>query len=399
MFTDYILNGQGHGEIGRAMADVRFDAGLRRPFLNDKGDPCVTINTGRFKVNEDTGKIEPTYQTVLVSDAVYRGIMPPLQNATSLRKDDWIQLDRKIQKATRQRLTAYADARAVDTFSIPGMSRTILEWERMQDTGEAIVDMDGLSEGTADSPNFQLEALPLPITHSDFHFSERQLAVSRNSGTPLDSVQAEQAGRRIGEMIEKTIIGEVAGLQYGDGSGIYGVNSGATPKVYGYKNHPDRITKTDLTAPDGTNPATTLAEVLAMKDLATAQGFFGPYMLYTTDDWDQYMDNDYATGTFAQGYTAGGTTLRERLRKIEGIMDVKRLDFWSDTTALLLVQMTSEVVRAVSGMEVTTMRWDAVGGMRRNFKVMAIQVPNIRSQYVGVGSSTSKAGIVHATTS
>jgi len=58
-----------------------------------------------------------------------------------------------------------------------------------------------------------------------------------------------------------------------------------------------------------------------------------------------------------------------------------------------MVQMTSDVARAINGMPITTVQWESAGGMRLNFKVMAIQVPQIRSDYDG------NSGICHATTS
>jgi hypothetical protein len=53
--------------------------------------------------------------------------------------------------------------------------------------------------------------------------------------------------------------------------------------------------------------------------------------------------------------------------------------------------MTPDVVRAINGLDLTTVQWESVGGMRLNFKVMAIQVPQIRSTYAG------RCGICHAT--
>jgi hypothetical protein len=154
--------------------------------------------------------------------------------------------------------------------------------------------------------------------------------------------------------------------------------------VYGYTNHPDRNTKTDLTVPDGTNGATTVDEVLSMIETLMGDKFFGPYMVYHSTDWDKYLDDDYRTND--------DRTLRARLREIEQVQDVRRLDFLSNTFTLLLVQMTSDVARAVNGMDITTVQWDSVGGMRVNFKVMAIQVPQIRSDFNG------NCGILHATT-
>jgi hypothetical protein len=289
-----------------------------------------------------------------------------------------------VLRAARQRLRAWADLAGANTFGgFNGMSKTILEHETMSDPGEAIVDMDGLTEGRQDQPRFQLEGLPLPITHSDFWFSSRRLAVSRNTGTPLDTTMAEAAGRRVAEMIEKTTIGVETGITYGNST-----NYGRTSSVYGYTNFPNRITKTDLTIPTGANPEAVVQDILEMRDLLYSHNFYGPFMLYHSTGYDIFLDNDY----FRAGGTSVLQTLRQRVAGIDGIAGIRRLDFLTSGYVLIMVQMTSDVARAVNGMDITTVQWESVGGMRLNFKVMAIQVPQLRADFNG------NTGIVHATT-
>ena len=389
MFQDYILNGQGHGEVGGTLAGCQYDPGLMRPYVDAKGRKCVTLNTGRTDE-----KNHPVYRKELVTNLQNRGIMVPVANATSLRKEEWVEMDAAVLKAARSRLRAWTDLAAVSSFGgFQGMSKLFLEHETMSDPGEAMVDLDGMSEGRNDSPLFQLQGLPLPITHSNFTFSSRRLAVSRNSGTPLDMTMAEAAGRRVAEMIEKTLIGTVTGLSYGSAAaGASGIAYGRAPTVYGYTNFPQRITKTNLTTPTTTNAASTLADVLAMIDLASASKFYGPFMLYHSNDWDKYMDNDY----ILSGGNVATQTLRNRLRSIDAIQDVRRLDFLTSSTnpfTLLLIQMTSDVARAVTGMPLQTVQWETLGGMQLHFKVMTISVPQLRADYNGL------TGIVHATTS
>ena len=386
---DYVQNGQGFGEVAGALAGCRYEPGLMRPYFDDKGQRCVTINTGR-KVKNEKGIYVPEFKKTLISNLAANGLGNPVWNATSLRKDEWITMDQQILKSARQRLRAWSDLAAVSSFSgFNGMSKTILESESMSDPGEAIVDMDGISEGRSDSPLFKNRGLPLPITHSSFWFSSRNLAVSRNSGTPLDLTMAEAAGRRVAEMVEKTLIGAETGISYGKAANYPDYE---IPTVYGYTNFGQRNTKTDLTTPTGSNPASTVQDVLEMRQLLYDDHFYGPYMLYHSDDWDSYLDNDYyALAT--SGMASPSQTLRDRLRKIEGIQDVRRLDFLTDTFTLLLVQMTSDVARAVNGMDITTIQWESKGGMQLNFKVMAIMVPQLRADYNG------NCGIVHATTS
>lgn len=381
MFVDFVVNGQGHGPVAEQLAGCRFDPGLLRPYVDSRGQRCVTINTGRVQ----DGK--PIYEKRTVADLIAQGVSSPVFNATSLRKEEWIQLDTVVVRSARQRLRAWSDLAASSTYGgFNGMSKTILEHETMSDPGEAIVDMDGLTEGRNDSPKFQLEGLPLPITHSDFWFSSRRLMASRNSGTPLDTTMAEAAGRRVAEMIEKTLIGVETGIAYG---GTNSLSYGRTSAVYGYTNFPDRNTKTDLTTPTGSNPEAVLQDVLEMRDQLYSDNFYGPFMLYTSTAYDAYLDNDY----FRSGGTSANRTLRERIQGVEGISGIRRLDYLTSGFVMIMVQMTSEVARAVNGMDITTVQWESVGGMRLNFKVMAIQVPQLRSDFSG------KCGILHATTS
>lgn len=379
MFVDFVQNGQAHGPVAEQMAGCRFDPGLLRPYIDSRGQKCVTVNTWRYKPDGS-----PIYEKRLVAEMINNGVSNPVFNATSLRKNEWIEIDSVVLRAARQRLRAWSDLAAANSYGgFNGMSKTILEHETMSDPGEAIVDMDGLTEGRGDAPRYQLEGLPLPITHSDFWFSSRRLAASRTSGTPLDTTMAEAAGRRVAEMIEKTLIGVETGMTYGTSS-----TYGRASTVYGYTNFPDRITKTDLTIPTGSNPEAVVQDILEMRDLLYAQGFFGPFMLYHSTPYDIFLDNDY----FRTGGTAANTTLRARIESIDGISGVRRLDYLTSGYVLIMVQMTSDVARAVNGMDITTVQWESVGGMRLNFKVMAIQVPQLRADFNG------NSGILHATT-
>jgi hypothetical protein len=129
-------------------------------------------------------------------------------------------------------------------------------------------------------------------------------------------------------------------------------------------------------------------------------------MLYHSNDWDQYMDTDY----ILTGGNVATQTLRQRLKAIDGIQDVKRLDYLFSANpaslhtgarseqydhlrpfTMLMVQMTPDVCRAINGMDITTVQWESQGGMRLNFKVMCIQVPQLRADFYG------NCGICHAT--
>lgn len=347
---DFILNGQGHGDVATALLRNNFDVGVLRPWVSDKdGQAYVTINKDGKPIN--------------VRNAV-----------ATLRKEEWILLDQAIVKAAKPRLKFVGDLRAAGLqFTIPnGMAKTVLDTETQSDINEAVASMDGLRESGGDRPQFNLTHLPLPIIHKDFSFSARQIAVSRNGGSPLDTSTAELAARRVAELAEQMALGVADPASFAFGGGT----------IYGLTNFPDRNTQS-ITAPTagGWTGATFVNEVLAMRLKAQLDNMFGPYVLYTSLNWDKYLDNDFSTAK-------GDLTLRQRVKMIDGINDVRTLDYLTGYAAIL-VQMTADVVREVIGMEITTVQWESKGGMQQNFKVMGILVPQFRSDYNG------NCGIVH----
>lgn len=403
--TDFLVGNQAVGEVAGALQQVRYDPGLMRPYFDARGRPSVAMSTGRHETRKGPdGKVicnalgEPTrfpiYRQELIASLRARGMDNAVWNSTSLRKDEWEMIDRAVIRASRDRLRAWADISAASTYGgFNGMSKSYLVRETMTDVGEALVDMDGLTESRQDSPLFTPDALPLPIIHSGFHLSSRTLAESRNTGTPLDTTIAEANGRRVAETLEKMTIGTIDLSTFVLGSSTEYTNRG----IYGFTTHPDRITKTDLTAVASATPANVKDDVLEMITLAMAQKFYGPYVLYYNSSYDTLMQDDYWVYS-SSGGAAPTRTIRQRLMEIEGIQDVRRLDLLSSTQTLLLVQMTGDTVRAVNGMDITTLQWESKGGMQLNFKVLCIQVPDIRSQYVGTSQTSRKCGIVHGTT-
>jgi hypothetical protein len=369
MPIDVINNGQAYGGVAERLLNCDGDLNSLRPYIGSDGRSYVTVNTGQ---KDDKGK------------TIFEAL--PTENAATLRKDEWVTFDQVVIRAARQRLRAWADLRAANTYGgFDGMSSMILEHETMSDPGEAFVDFDAMTEGRRDAPVYQLEGLPLPIIHSPFFFSLRRLRISRKLNTPIDTTMGEAAGRRVAEEIEKMTIGTVTGPALSPGNVA---DYGGTPQVYGYTTYPDRVTKTDVTAPTagGWTPKRAVSDVLDMIDSLNDNKYYGPFMLYHSTDWSRYMDEDYSDAK-------GDNTLRDRLRDIEQVQDVRRLDFLTNTFTIVLVQMTADVARAVNGMEINTVQWQTMGGMRLNFKVMAIQVPQLRSDYSG------NTGIAHGTTS
>ena len=83
------------------------------------------------------------------------------------------------------------------------------------------------------------------------------------------------------------------------------------------------------------------------------------------------MQNDYDV--------AGSSllTIMERVLRTEGIQKIIPS---TDVPAnhAYVVQLTSDVIDEVIGMQPTTVQWESHGGMMMHFKVMSIMIPRVR---------------------
>jgi hypothetical protein len=355
---DYILNGAGFGSVASALMETGFDVNVLRPWVGNDRNPYIVQNVQ----DPISGIWKP--KAVMVRNT---GI------TAALRKDDWIQLDDSIIRVAKPRLKAVSDLTGRGlTYTIPnGFGKTVLQHESMTDITEAEISMDANKDTKSDRPAFDLTNLPLPIIHKDFDFSTRQLAASRNGGSPLDTTTAELAGRRVAELAEQLLLGVYGTYTFGGGT------------LYGYTNFPNRMTKSmTLPTAGGWTGATLLGEILAMKQQSVDAFHYGPWVLYNSPAWDQYLDNDFSAAK-------GDLTLRERIKKVEGIEDVRTLDYLT-AYQMVLVQMSSDVVREVIGMNMTTVQWEPTP-FKVRFKVLCIMVPQLRNDI------NTKTGIVHGT--
>lgn len=364
--VDYILpDGKAQGGFAQMLLNNgatggAFDVGPFRPFIWKDGRTYITVNS----IDRTTGLLKQT--TVPVNNA----------NGT-LFYDEWKVMDTAVTKASLTPLQAWADLRAANSRTVPnGMGTTVMQYQNRIGQQVATISMDGDRDAERDRPVTEIRNLPLPIIHADFWFSQRELATSRNFSMPLDTSGGEDAARAVSEEAEKLTIGTGSSYTYGGGT------------IYGYINFPQRNTKT-ITLPTDSSwtPKTLTGELLAMIKQAKDDNFYGPYALYFSPGWDPYLDDDYSD-------VKGSDTLRQRLGAIRNISRIDTLQYLPDHQ-VILVQMQANVARAVVGMDLTTLQYETNGGMRQNWKVMAIYVPNLR--YDTHPNGNIQCGIVHAT--
>jgi len=355
---DYLgQNGQ-QGELASYMAtNGRLDPNAMRPFLDVKtGKAYISVYTGGDPKNPKN----------------YKAQQVPIQHNGTLRRDEWKRVDDAVLMISENRLNGIQDLIANGlTYDIgTGMNTTVLEYEDVSDALTAELTMDGVTRAVNDRQVYTTNYLPLPIIHADYQLNTRVLAASRNRGNPLDTGLAERAARKLNEKLEGMLF---TNTTYAFGGGT----------IYSYINQPDRnlVTLSEHWDASGKTGAEIITEVLSLKQTSMNAYHYGPWMLYIPSAYETTLDEDYDP-------TTPGTTIRERIMKISGIKGIKVVDTLTADN-VLLVQMTSDVVRLVRGMGIQNVEWQIEGKMITKYKVMTIQVPQVRADQDG------NSGIVH----
>ncbi len=361
--VDFLGKGQAQGEVaGRVYGSGGLNVGLMRPYFGDDGNVYATVYT------KGDPKLESSYREVPINlhANAYSGV---------LRREEWLALDEAILPIAEYRLGGVQDL--IDkglTYNLGNaMGTTVLEHHTVGDAMEADLSMDAVTRTQGDRPVFKSVYLPIPIIHVDYEINLRVLEASRSLGNPLDTTSAERAARRVAEYLENMLFTDT---DYSFGGGT----------IKSYVNFGDRNQVVLTTAWDDSTKtgANIVADVLSWKQESINNFHYGPWMIYIPTKYETVLDKDYDA-------TTPGTTIRERIMKIGGIQGIKVVDTLADDNCLL-VQMTSDVVRLVRGFGIQNIHWTTEGGMVNKFKVITIQVPQIRSDQNG------RCGIVHAAT-
>lgn len=292
-----------------------------------------------------------------------------LRTCDVLRKEEWVVYDEAVVAVARSRLVAVGDllSKGLRYNLSNGLGTTVVQWEKVSDMTAANISMSGLTEGERDRVDFSLNSLPVPITHKDFNINIRNLEASRRTGETLDTTQAVAAARKVSEQVESMLF-----------SGASITAGGGT--IYGYTNFPSRNTGSVTASWATATGEQILGDVLTMIGALQADNMFGPYVIYVPIAAYLNMQEDFKA--------ASDRTTMERILALPEIEAVKPSANLA-TTNVVMVQMTSDVVDVVVGMEPGLVQWESHGGMMVNFKAMSIIVPRLKADYDG------RCGIAH----
>ena len=346
-----VLLGSAAGFLA-TLGSGQFDVLAMRPYIDASG-------TSRIAVRNEAGKVSSIQ----------------VNAPASLRYDEWKDIDRTVTEVFTQRLVGIADLQSRGlTHPLGSIGVTISQWQKSSDMSGATADMSGITPGEEDTPAFLTDSVPVPIIHMDYRLNLRRLEASRRMGEGLDVTAAALAARNVAEKSESMLF-----------AGDPIIVDGAA--IYGYTTHPDRNLVTMTTAWSSITQANNyliLEDVAAMTAAARADRRYGPYVIYIPAGYQGKMDQDYRAA-------GDSRTLRERLLQSEGISDIKVADFLTGNN-VVLVQMDRQTVDLATAQDITTVEWPEQGGMQRRYKVMAVWVPRLKSDFDG------RMGVVHLRT-
>lgn len=347
--------------IREVLAASDFDILALRPWLeNGKSVRSKIIGTEKRQDAYNPGqKGRPTKTEVPVYQVV------PSDVEALNTKEEFIQIDVNTLRGAKfcmgitHTLLGYRDG--ILKFGLPeqqATGKTILEYEE-QSLEEVQI------SSAAPAPVYHLVGLPLPITNHSWK--------SKSYTEIQSSYQPGASGRRVGELIEKTVLGVVP-----------------DSCVYGLMNHPGRSTI------NITDTESLVDQIYKAITILENKKFLGPYFVFHGNRFDASLDSDYVLRGDPQRTDYGQTiTQRDAIRRItrkrkkgdstehqeDVVIDCKRMDHAYNN--IVVVQATPDVIRIVIGLDITTVRWED------GYSTWAIVVPNIRADYNG------NVGIAH----
>lgn len=348
-------------ETGVAMVSQRlsdFTGGLTmnqmRPFIGKDGRSYITEPHGVDANGKVVWKAVPIQPGMAV-------------NAASLRRDEWLYFDRTVQEIYQRPYVGVQDLINMGlTLDFDGYSSTVLGYEDISDIGEASMNMDGETQGQNDKAEYDTKYLPLPIIHKEFSINDRTLQMSRKLGMPLDTTMAEAVSRKINDFRENMLFNGASSFKFGGGT------------LYGYLDYPSPVSVSfsggawdTLATATAVTGDTILADVQNMIQGMLTNRRYGPWTLYCPDAYEKALSSDYKANS--------DKTIRQRILELSPQLQGVRTTPFITVDKCVMVQMTKDTIRLVRGMPMTTIQWQVRQMGRHNFKVVMIEVPQIRA--------------------
>jgi uncharacterized linocin/CFP29 family protein len=296
---------------------------------------------------------------------------------STLRKDEWEELDRIVVETGKEILVGVMDLR-----NNPGglravsIATSIAQYNRMSLMPDAVVNMNPLADGNRGRVDFTLDGVPVPFAFGDFQLDIRTLTASRQLGDGLDVTQSAEASYKVSLAWETMLFNGTPAVAVAD-------RVGTLETIYGYLNHPDRNTGAAPGAwEDATDGYVYISQTIElMKEALRNDQYHGPYWLYVNSgNWSDLNTLNANTGT----------TPMMALRndpELSGIKYSPRLGYGEN----VMVDPRPRSVQWVEGAMISPVEWDEKGGLGTNFRVIGAGSPLIKVTRSG------QCGVAHFT--
>lgn len=332
-----------------------------RPWV-DPEDPFnqyVSIATG---MNADG---TPKYESVYAGNA---------DNMTML-KGEWEVIDSEVIGVAQSEMRIVNMLMAAGLrIPLDGMGVNRFTWNRMNKFGEARIDMDMTAETNDDRAEFDENSIPVPIVSSGWTLNMRQLAMSRKTGQPLDTIKAYMAAYAVAVKTEDLFL---------NGAGTFKSNGNS---IYGLRNTPAALSETITTdwGDDTVDGEMIVDEVNQWVQTLKNQKHNGPFTLYLPQRLEYKLTKDYKKESDKVITT----------RILEGVKSIKSIEFLEtlnldpeDSTKYnveaFLVELKKQTIAVLDGMDLTNFQWQKKGPFVMEHKIAQIKVPLFRNDIEG----------------
>jgi len=283
--------------------------------------------------------------------------------------EEWKAIDTRLREIAASRQVGIAKLKElglVYNLANPFASQS-LEYIKTSDMHDASVNMNFKVTNETDKQAVKTASIPIPVISWRWGFDIRELQMSRLYNRPLDLQGAKVGARKIGEKLESMMFGANATIL--DDKKIDSIISFADS---------NKIATLHNWNATGTTTTDILDDVIALKKKSIEDKHFGKWILFVAQNYEARLDDDYGVDATTKAYIP----LMDRIKKINGILDVIVSDFLPDDT-VALVQMTNDTIELINGMELTTVQLMNAGGLNYEMLSFVMQTPAVKSDYYG----------------
>lgn len=335
-----------------------------------------TVQAAQKFAQEDGGDLG--YEYLMLNDAEARAEFKA--NNSSLEYEEWKQISDRIIEVRDHSLGVVDDLRAQGLTKSLSLAVMTDEWQTVdQIDGDAQVDMNPGVATEGSNVVYGRDGAPLPVIHMDWQIDRRQLDVSRQNGTGVDTLVASQLTRKVAERLEAMAF---QGWQVGyDGYTMDGF------RTFGARN-----TYTGTSWTDGTTDAGDIRDDhIAMIEALEDDEFKGPYRFYYSKP--QYRRLRSTIADFGSG-NPGDQNMRERLEDEFGVeIESMRMvnEAYLPAGEAVAYEASPDVVELGVAEDIQPVEWETPSGWTQKMKIFAAMNFEFKS------TADDQCGIVHAT--